>query len=263
MNLFTYKIGKSTNQPIIFVHGFPYDHTMWKKQIDHFQNDYHCTTYDIRGLGRNIPEDFSFTIDDLAEDLIQITRDCLEETNQKPVICGLSMGGYIALRAFEKEGELFKSLILCNTRTESDSNEGKVKRAFLVNKINQFGLSEFLPEFIANCFSIHSFQGSAELLQFGKILAHSHSFHPSGVKANLIAMAARTDTTHVLEKIQIPTLVISGQYDMLTPVDVMKNFASKIKTSRFVTITNAAHLTPIENSTMFNQELTKFLASLS
>jgi len=96
--LAVYTYGNKKNTPIIFVHGFPLDNTMWKNQIKFLQKDYYCITYDVRGLGNSYVGDGQYTMEAYVWDLFSI----INELNlNKPVLCGLSMGGYISLRAVE------------------------------------------------------------------------------------------------------------------------------------------------------------------
>ena len=95
-NLAIFQTGTENKQTIIFIHGFPFDHKMWDKQVDYFKKDFHCISYDIRGLGESPAGDGQYTIEGFVDDLFNIIN---ELELKKPVICGLSMGGYIALRA--------------------------------------------------------------------------------------------------------------------------------------------------------------------
>lgn len=98
-NLSVFTSGNTNNKSIIFVHGFPFDHRMWDEQIEEQSKDYYCITYDIRGLGESHAGDGQFTMESFVDDLETI----LNELKLKlPVLCGLSMGGYISLRAIER-----------------------------------------------------------------------------------------------------------------------------------------------------------------
>ncbi|MDP2366508.1 MAG: alpha/beta fold hydrolase, partial [Ignavibacteria bacterium] len=231
--LFIFLEGNSKNKSIIFVHGFPYDHTMWKAQIDKFSEKYFCVTYDIRGLGESPVGDGQFTMESFVDDLETIM---IELKLDKPILCGLSMGGYIGLRALERMEDKFSAVILCDTRADADGNEGKLKRAAAIKRINTEGLAPFAKDFITNCYGDHYKQNNKD--EFEKRIAKSSAFDPAGVKGSLLAMMGRNDTTEYLYKIKIPTLVICGELDALTPPAVMKAMADKINGSQFVVIKN-------------------------
>jgi len=249
--------GNSKNKSIIFLHGFPYDHTMWKAQIDELNEKYFCVTYDIRGLGESSVGDGQYTMESFVDDL-EIIVDQLKL--DKPVLCGLSMGGYISFRALERFENKFSAVILCDTRSEADNNEGKLKRAAAIKRINTEGLIPFTKDFVTNCFGDHYKQNNKE--GFEKRIAKSSGFDPVGVKGSLLAMLGRNDTTEYLTKIKIPALVICGEFDSLTPPTVMKPIAERITSVEFVVIKNSGHMSPIENPKEVNEALTKFLLKL-
>jgi len=249
--------GDSKNKSIIFLHGFPYDHTMWKAQIDELSEKYFCVTYDIRGLGESPVGDGQYTMESFVDDLETIIKELKLE---KPILCGLSMGGYIGLRALERMEEKFSAAILCDTRADADGNEGKLKRAAAIKRINTEGLAPFAKDFITNCFGDNYKQHNKE--EFEKRIAKSSGFNPVGVKGSLLAMLGRNNTTEYLSKIKTPTLVICGENDALTPPAVMKPLAEKINRAEFVIIKNSGHMSPIENPREVNDAITKFLDRL-
>lgn len=250
--------GNSSNKPIIFLHGFPYDHTMWQAQIEILKDKYLCVSYDIRGLGESPAGDGQFTMESFVDDLEIILN---ELKLIKPVICGLSMGGYITLRALERMQDKFSAAILCDTRSEADSNEGKLKRAAAIKRINKEGLAPFAKDFITNCFADSFIHNKKD--ELNKIIEHSSTFNPVGVKGCLLAMLSRTDTTQTLTEIKIPTLLVCGENDTLTPRSVMKEMFHKIPDAEFVEVKNAGHMTPIENPDEVNKAILNFLSKLN
>lgn len=255
--LFVYTSGNENNRAIVFVHGFPYDHMMWKEQIKEFSQKYFCVAYDIRGLGESPAGTGQFTMESFIDDLEKIIDELKLD---KPILCGLSMGGYISLRALERMQEKFSAAILCDTKSEADNNEGKLKRAAGIKRINTEGLAPFAKDFITNCFGNHFRQNKKEELD--RTIEASSQYDPTGVKGCLLAMLGRTDTTSSLEKINIPILLICGEEDVLTPPAVMKEMQKKIKDAQYVEIKNAGHMTPIENPEEVNLALQKFLNEL-
>lgn len=253
-NLVVSTAGERKNKHIIFVHGFPYDRNMWAAQIKELSKEYFCVTYDIRGLGESPAGDGQFTIEMFVDDLMYIV-DKLEL--DKPVLCGLSMGGYISLRALERNQELFSAVILCDTKSSADNNEGKLKRAAAIRQINSGDFENFIDSFVRNCFAEKFVRD--QYSEFRKIVERSKKNNPLGVKGCLLAMAGRTDTTESLPKINIPALAICGSEDELTPPDVMMSLADKIPHSKFVLVEDAGHMTPIEKPTIVNKAILDFL----
>jgi 3-oxoadipate enol-lactonase len=256
-NIKIFEKGNNKALPVIFIHGFPFDHTMWQEQIDELSSDFYCITYDIRGLGESSPGDGQYTMELFVDDLFSII-DTLNIV--KPVLCGLSMGGYIALRAVEKAESKFKGLILCDTKSGTDTDEGKIKRAEGIKKINKEGLGNFIPGFINNCFS-DQFKKDQNI-KYQEIIDKSVEFDPVGVKGSLLAMAGRTDTTSYLSKIKIPALVLCGEKDNFLTTEVMKDMAGKISNSEFYIVPGSGHIISIENPGFVNDQTNNFLKKL-
>jgi pimeloyl-ACP methyl ester carboxylesterase len=254
-NLSVFVTGNKNNNPIIFVHGFPFDHRMWDDQVKEFSKNNYCVTYDIRGLGESPAGDGQFTIESFVDDLETVV-DELELL--KPVLCGLSMGGYISLRAVERMEEKFCALILCDTKSLADDNEGKIKRAVAIKSVNEYGVSQFVEQFVSICFSYNFMVEHKE--EYEKVLTRSEGCGAEGIKGCLLAMAGRTDTTSYLQKINLPTLIICGNEDIITPSSVMKPMAQQIKNSEFHVVNEAGHMTPVEAANIVNEKIRSFLA---
>ena len=250
--------GDSSNQPIIFIHGFPFDLSMWKQQVKTLSSDFYCITYDIRGLGSSLVGDGQFTLEMFVDDLFGV----IEELKlNKPVLCGLSMGGYIALRAIERDEIKFRALILCDTKSSADNDETRLKRAAGIKKINTEGVQKYVSEFIPNCFAEESIEKLGS--EYRSILENSMKYHPAGIKGCLIAMTGRTDTTSYLSKIKIPVLLLCGEKDKLTPPDVMKEMTDKITNSEFHIVPGAGHISPVENPEFLNEKIFGFLKRIT
>lgn len=255
ISIFPY--GDAGKPSVIFIHGFPFDHQMWNNQVSKFSSNYFCITYDVRGLGDSESGDGQYTMELFVDDLEMIAN---EMKLNKPVLCGFSMGGYISLRAVERMEEKFGGLILCDTKSGSDNNEGKINRASAIKRINDLGVKKYVGEFIPNCFSESSLINKKDLVK--KMISESEYFSSTGLKGCLLAMAARTDTTEHLSKIQIPSLILCGEEDNITTPDIMMGMADKIHNSEFYTIPKAGHLSLVENSDAVNKHIENFLKKI-
>lgn len=246
--------GESKNRAIIFIHGFPFDHTAWQSQIDMFSPEYYCIAYDIRGLGDSLVGDGQFTMESFVDDLAMIID---EMSLEKPILCAHSMGGYISLRALERMEDRFSAVILLDTVSNADNNDGRLKRAAAIKRINTEGLEPFVKDFISLCYG-ESYKKEHKA-DFEKRVALSASFNPLGVKGCLFAMLSRNDTTEYLSKITIPSLLLCGEDDALTPPQKMREMSQQIKNSEFILIKNSAHMSAIENSADINSAIKSFL----
>jgi pimeloyl-ACP methyl ester carboxylesterase len=253
-SLSVHDLGEKDKQPIILIHGFPFDYTMWTSQIRALQKNYRVIAYDIRGLGKSYVGDGQYTMEFFVDDLFSLVHEMQLE---KPVLCGLSMGGYVALRAVERDQSRFNGLMLLDTKSDNDDDAGKVKRSEGINKINTDGLDKFVDDLIPNLFAEESLKNMKATVENITTVSKSHS--PLGVKGSLLAMACRTNTTKFLKKINIPTLVMGGSFDKLTPPTTMRDMADKIKDSEFAIVPRAGHLAPVENPSYVNDMLCGFM----
>lgn len=244
--------GSSDAQPIIFIHGFPFDHTLWDDVVKELKDDYYCITYDIRGFGSSEVGSGQYTMESYVDDLEAII---LQLDLHNAILCGFSMGGYIALRANERVKNL-KALILANTTTASDNDEAKVKRANAIQKIDKEGVEPFLESFFSVAFT-QSYQQEHKdkiLLLKEKIL----NFSPTGVKGGLLAMISRTDTTKSLEQTP-PTLLIEASDDGIIPSKAMQALAKKIKNSHYIELKDSGHVSMLHKPEEFVKVLHSFL----
>lgn len=248
--------GDKNNQPLVLLHGFPYDYNMWNSQIAYFSDKYYVIAYDIRGLGCSQQGDGQFTMELFVDDLFDVIN---LECEKRPIVAGLSMGGYILLNALYKDMSKFKAIILLDTKAEADDNNGKLKRAGAIKKINNDGLQSFIESFVPTCF----WDENKNKEFFTETLKRCRFNTPAGVKGCTLAMVSRLDTTEFLREIDIPTLIICGKYDLLSPLDTMKKMADNIIDSKFVEISNSGHMTPIENSAEVNNAIEIFLNELN
>ncbi|MCX6150696.1 MAG: alpha/beta hydrolase [Ignavibacteriales bacterium] len=253
-NLLIVEWGDKKKLPVIFVHGFPYDHQMWQNQLKHLENSFYCVSYDIRGLGESLPGDKEFIMELLVDDLFKIIK---ELNLDKPVICGHSMGGYICLRAIERDQSSFRGLILCDTKSTADDETVKQKRLNGIKQIDVEGVEKFCEDTVPNTFADTTLAEDREV--YDEVLARAKRSNPVGVKGSLMAMLSRTDTTPFLEKIIIPTLLLCGAFDKLTPPPVMREMHKEIKDSEFAIAPRAGHMSPVENPDFVNDVIEGFL----
>jgi pimeloyl-ACP methyl ester carboxylesterase len=252
-----YTYGSKDNQAIVFLHGFVYDSSMWDKQIEALKDDFYCVAFDIRGMGKSIIGDGIYTMEMLADDLFDVIKE-LELTN--PVVCGLSMGGYITFTALAMNSSIFKAAIICDSRASADNNTAKEKRANTIKKINSEGLAPYLDDFIPLCFGNTFKQQNPQ--QFQAYIDKAKTFDPLGVKGCTVAMKGRIDTTALLSSRDMPFLVICGENDILSPPDEMKAMAELIPNADFVIVPDSGHMTPIENPGFVNDHIKAFLNKL-
>ncbi len=249
--------GPRTGIPVLFIHGFPFSKAMWKPQVDVLKKDFHVVTYDVRGHGASDVGDGLYSVELFVDDLIGLL-DHLRFS--KVVVVGLSMGGYIALRAMERNPERFRGLVLCDTRSEADGNEGKIKRAAQAKTVKSEGMKKFAEPFLKVVFYEKTFETNPPAIDMIRAIVEASS--PLAVAGTLLALAARTDTTPSLYNIKVPTLILVGQHDALTPPSASFAMKEKIPNAELHVISRAGHMSNLENTEMFNEHLLTFLKKL-
>jgi len=251
-----YDVGEGTI-PIIFLHGFPFDKSMWKGQLDSLKSSNRLIACDIRGFGKSTDEKTPLSIDLFSEDLMAF----MDKLNiKKAIICGLSMGGYISLNAVKRFPERFEALILCDTQCIADTAEVIENRYKAIEQINLDGVTEFNEKFIKNVFHPDSLMHKIELVENLKNIVFANS--KDIIIAGLTALANRSETCSTLDAIRIPTLIICGREDKVTPLAQSEFMQEHIEGSNLVIIDNAGHVSNLEQPEEFNKHLHEFLNSL-
>ncbi len=243
--------------PILFLHGFPFDKSMWKGQLDFLKSSNRLIAIDIRGFGKSTDEKTPLTIDLFSDDLVSF-MDKLNIT--KAIICGLSMGGFIALNAIKRFPERFEALILCDTNCMADTTEVKENRYKAMEQINLEGVTAFNEKFIKNVFHPDSFTNKIELVENLRAVVFANS--KEIITAGLTALAERSETCSSLKSIRVPTLIICGREDEVTPLAQSQFMQEQIKGSSLKIIDTAGHVSNLEQPDEFNEYLVEFLNSL-
>ncbi len=239
---------------IIFIHGFPFMKEMWRTQADALTDVYRVITYDVRGHGHTEIGDAEFTIDLFVGDLFGLMNTL---HIQNAVLCGLSMGGYIALRAMEDHAEHFDALILSDTQCVGDSPEAKEKRRKAIENIKEHGVVKYADESVKHLFAPSSFDTKKESVDAVKAMI-THTSTQTLINT-LQALATRKETCSGLGNISVPTLVMVGKEDVITPVTAAEFLKEHIKDSSLHIVQQAGHLPNLENTEDFNFQLKLFL----
>lgn len=249
--------GNPAATSVVFIHGFPFSSAIWTDQLKMLDRDFHHVAYDFRGLGNSDLGDGQYTLEGHVDDLIAML-DYLEI--DQVIVVGLSMGGYIALRALERNPERFLGVVLCDTQSKADDNVAKIKRAAGAKAVKQDGAAAFAEGFVGAVFTKTSIQDDVPAVGLIKDLISAND--PRAIAGNLIAMAGRTDTTESLRNISIPTLILVGEEDALTTPETARFMHEQIRGSELQVVPGAAHMSNLENPEFFNARLLEFLEKI-
>lgn len=240
--------------PILFLHGFPFNGSLWKPQIEFFQDKSIVLAPDLRGHGSGPKGEAPWMILDYVEDL----HELLVKAKIKEVtLCGHSMGGYVALEFIHHYPDMVKRLVLVSTRADADSNDAKDQRHKTIERIRNEGLEGFANDFSKSVLGTGRKDQKVELANKVKEMILSNS--PEDVAMVIGAIASRKDSTSYLKDISCPTMVIAGSDDKVITWGVSHSMARRITNCRFSKIHHAGHLVSLEQPEKFNALLDTFI----
>jgi Predicted hydrolases or acyltransferases (alpha/beta hydrolase superfamily) len=243
-------------QPVLLLHGFPFNRTMWRAQVEALQGAYRFITPDLRGHGETeIAE--TATMDEMAEDAAALLDELKIE---RAVVGGLSMGGYVTLAFYQKFPERVRALILADTRPQDDTDEAKKAREQQALKALQEGMTPIADGLLPKLIAEETFEELPEVA--ARLREMMHGMDARGTAAALRGMAQRKDRTALLRKIDVPTLIIVGSRDAITPPEVSHEMQSEIRGSRLEIMEGAGHVSNLERPAEFNRALQEFLDGL-
>jgi pimeloyl-ACP methyl ester carboxylesterase len=237
--------------PLLLIHGFPLDRTLWRTQVAGLSQIYRVIAPDLRGFGHSSETDGeAVTMDQYAADL----KSLLDSVNVKQaVVGGISMGGYIALAFYAQYADRVKGLILANTRAVPDSEEAKQTRLANAQKVGEVGTGFLVDAMAPNMLGSRS---KPEIeITVRSMMARQH---PAGVMSALRGMAARPDRTALLRFTTAPVLIVSGSQDVLIPPSDSEAMHALIPNSRLVIIPDAGHLSNLDKADAFNHVVREF-----
>lgn len=242
--------------PVVFLHAFPLNRTMWDPQVGALVAECRCIAIDFRGMGDSKGAE-PYTMDRYADDIAGVL-DALQI--ERAVVCGLSMGGYVAFAFWRRHKERVRALVLADTRATADTVEVVERRRELIEVAETQGSAG-----VANM-QIAGLVGKTTRDKRPDIYDATHRMIAQapveGVIGGLEAMMARPDSTATCATIDVPTLIVVGDEDAITPPKEAKKLAAAIRGSRLEILQGAGHLSNVERPASFNTVMSEFLASL-
>jgi 3-oxoadipate enol-lactonase len=249
--------GPDESPVLIFIHGFPLNKSMWNKQVDALKENYRVISYDIRGHGDSECGTENFSIDLFVKDLLNF-MDILKI--DRASLCGLSMGGYIALNAIENHPERFEALVLSDTHCIADLPEVKQKRLNTIESIKETGVQKYVDDSVKNLFAPESFATKQdEIMAVRNMILNTTE---ESLARTLLALSLRMETCNEMVNIGVPVLFIVGNEDKITPPAAAAFMHDKIKNSSLHIIDHAGHLSNLEQPDEFNEQLKLFFATV-
>lgn len=249
---------QGTGFPLVFIHAFPLNRTMWTEQAQILSSQFRVITIDLRGHGESDAPLWHYTLDQAADDV----RSLLDHLSVRhAVFVGLSMGGYVLFTFYRTYGERVKGLVLANTRAQADTQEGKRARFEMAQVAYKQGARAIADIMVPKLLSPATIRTRPELVQ--KVRTMIEGNQVSGIAGDLMAMAERPDSTPLLAQITCPTQIIVGELDLPTPPSDAKLMADRIPNARLAVIPEAAHLSNLEQPDLFNKTVRAFVSEIA
>jgi 3-oxoadipate enol-lactonase len=244
--------------PLVFIHAFPLDSRMWADQTEAVRGPHRTISIDLMGFGSSdAPDDpSSYSMAAYAKQVTAV----VDEAGARPAtVCCVSMGGYVTFELLRQDASLVRALVLADTRAEADAPEGKQKRSGQQDQIRAEGTDGLIETLTGALLGQTTLETRPEVVSRVKELMGNPA---PGFIGALEALKNRPDSTKDLATISVPTLVIVGEEDSITPPEASESIHRAVSGSELVVIPESGHLSNLETPAAFNDALVKFLSSL-
>ena len=251
--------GKPALRAVVLLHAFPIGANLWEPQMRAVPEGWRLITPDLRGFGGTSELDSlsAASIADFADDVL----DLLKELGvSKAVVGGCSMGGYAALALYQSTPHLFDGLILANTRATADTPEARANRRNMLALVDREGASGVARDMMPKLLGKTTQETNPALEATIRRLIKQQS--PLAIRTAIHRMMHRPDSTPLLARVSVPTLIITGEEDAMIPVDESRRMATAISGAKLVIIPRAGHLANMEQPEAFNDAVNAFLKTL-
>lgn len=243
--------------PVIFIHGFPLNRAMWEEQASFLSPHCRVITVDMRGFGGSSAPEGPYQMSEMASDV----RGLMSHLSiDRAALAGLSMGGYVALAFHRDYPESVRGLVLADTRATQDTKEARERRLQNADKVEREGAHVVVDEMIPLLLSRQTLKSRPDVVRHVRSIAARTS--ATAIAGALRGMAQRADSLDLLPSIGRPTLVLVGSDDEATPPKEAEAMHRLIPGSTFRLISEAGHLSNVENPLEFNTAILEFVSSM-
>jgi len=243
-----------TGTAVVLIHGYPFNRSLWNEQAEALVDHYRVVTPDLRGFGESDSSEGPATMNRLARDVANLMDQLGID---QAVIGGLSMGGYVALAFVKQFPARVKALVLADTRPQADTKEGKQTRVQQAEKALSEGMAGIADAMLPKLLTPDTVSKRPEVVK--RVRDMMLKTKPQGAASALLGMAEREDQSEFISTIEVPTMIVVGREDAITPLADSEAMHAKIQHSRLVVLDNAGHVSNLEQTEQFNHALLKFL----
>ena len=242
---------------VVLIHAFPLNATLWKPQVDRAPDGFRFITPDFPGFGRSADTP-ARSMDDIARSVLR----ALDEANvERAVIGGMSMGGYVTLALYRLAPERFAGMVLADTRATADNDQQREARRKMMATVRERGAPAVADEMLPKLLGATTQRRYPEVETEVRAMIEGNS--PDAIAGAVEAMMGRPDSHPLLGAISVPTLIICGAEDVLTPPSDSEALHAGIAGSRLAILNGAGHLSNIESPDAFSFTLNAFLTGVA
>lgn len=236
---------------LVMVHAFPLGIRMWAPQMDAF-DDWRVVFPALAGFDDSDPP--SDGIDGYARDVLALLTALGIE---RAVFCGLSMGGYVTFGILREQASRVAGLILADTRSGPDSEEAREGRRRMLDVLVKGGPPAVAEQMVPKLLGATTLESRPELVADVRQMIEAQG-RPA-IASALRALMSRPDSTPQLGRIQVPTLIVVGEEDTLTPPAESERMQAAVRGARLERMLRAGHMSNLENPDAFNAAVRAFL----
>jgi 3-oxoadipate enol-lactonase len=247
---------QGTGMPVVLLHGYPLNGSIWFTQVQGLSSDYRIITPDLRGHGQSPAPEGVYDMETMARDVLNL----LDSLNVKrAVIIGHSMGGYTAFAMLRIAPERFIALGLIDSQAGADSEETRQGRFTTAENVFGNGSGVVAQAMMPKLFAPNTDPEEDFVDQVRNIILTTR---PSGIIGTLKGMAGRPDSTDLLPDLKIPTLILSGDKDQIISLAKAEAMAAAIPAATLVTVEDAGHMPMLEQPQATTLAIRNFLSTI-
>ena len=244
---------------VVLLHAFPLARAMWRPQVEALQGDYRVIAPDLRGFGGSRAFDAAPSVETMADDVAALLDEL--KLPGPVVLGGLSMGGYVALAFARRHPARLRGLVLADTKADADDAAGRANRDRLIALAEKDGARAVIDQMLPKLLGPATAAQAPQVVEEVRAVAARQT--AAAIVGALKALRDRPDANPGLSAIRVPTLVLVGRDDTLTPPAKSEELAKRIPGARLVVLDGAGHLSNLEQQDRFNVALRSFLQSVA
>jgi 3-oxoadipate enol-lactonase len=241
---------------LLLIHAFPVGMRLWEPVT--VPDGWRALAPALSGFdGTDPPPHASTSIDDYARNIVEFMNQVGVD---HAVLGGLSMGGYVGFALWRLDRLRWRGLVLADSRAGADSEQARAGREKMLQTLDARGTHGVADEMLPKLLGRTTRTEQPQLVEHVRRLIQRQT--NEGVRAAIVRLRDRPDSTPLLTEISVPALVIVGDEDEVTPPAEAEQMQAQLQDARVVRIPQAGHLSCLENPPAFNAALASFLSAI-